>query len=130
MRRAEVVIAAWGVVLTVLWTVSWAVFSPDTDTVVMPAAAAAGVFLLAALALLRDRRHPAPSDDLPLAVHETTHATALAGVSIVGLALAFEFGPWLLYVAGGTLLVALGGLVREHRAARAALRRARGEVRR
>jgi peptidoglycan/LPS O-acetylase OafA/YrhL len=45
------------------------------------------------------------------------------GVSIGLLAYSLEVGWWLSLIAGGMIVFGLGGLVRERRAARAALRR-------
>lgn len=118
MSRGEGVIAFWGLVLTVLWVLVWTVFVPNWEAVMLLAMAAGVTMLKAVWALHRERRRPAPADDEPQAFHQTSHGTALAGVAIVGLALGLEFGPWLLYLSAGLLLVALGGLVRENRAAR------------
>lgn len=126
MRRGSFVLAVWGVNLLVLWVVAWAVFEPDTETVVGLGAASAAVFALAAWARVREARAGEPADLEPGVIHDSSHSTALAGAAITGLALSAEFGPWLAYVSGGALVVALGGLVRERRAARATLARVRG----
>lgn len=118
MGRGDGVMAVWATVLLVIWIPSWAIWHPDSETTILLSIAIAATYAKAAVALARERRAPGPGDRHPIAVVETTHATSLAGVAIVGLALGLEFGPWLLYVSGGLLVVAVGGLLREHRAAR------------
>ncbi|HEU4976973.1 MAG TPA: hypothetical protein VFT50_17930 [Baekduia sp.] len=122
MGRGDVVILLWGSLLFVLWVVAWALWHPDVETVVMLAVAVGATVAKAAWATIRGLQRPEPSDDEPLAVVTTTHATSLLGVAICGVALAFEFGPWLMYLSGGLLLIAIAGLIREHRATRAGLR--------
>jgi hypothetical protein len=124
MARSDAVIAAWAVILLILWIPSWAIWHPDSETTILLSIAVAATLAKAAWAKVKNRRDPPPGDDRPVVVVGTTHATSLAGIAIVCAVLGLEFGPWLLYLSAGLLLVALFGLARERRAARLALQRA------
>jgi O-antigen/teichoic acid export membrane protein len=120
MSRTWFVLVVWAALLFVLWTVAWAVFDPDRETVLLLAAAWLSTLAIAGWALVRGRRDPDP-EARPVAIAQTTHPTALAGVALVALALSAEFGAWLALVAAALLAAALAGLVRERAAARRAL---------
>jgi hypothetical protein len=49
-------------------------------------------------------------------VPDLSPPAALAGVALAGLVVGSELGTWLLLIAGGLLVLALAGLVREGRA--------------
>jgi hypothetical protein len=123
-------LAAWAAILTVLWILSWAIWPTDSEVVILLASVIVATFAQAAAAALEARRDPEPGDQRPIAVVTATHATSLAGIAIVCAVLGLEFGPWLLYISAGLLLVALLGLARERRAARLALQRVEGVARR
>lgn len=118
LSRGEVILVVWGLILLGLWFLTWTIWHPDSEAVIMLSIASFAMFVWGALAFAQDRRRPVPSDTEPLLVTTTTHATSLVGIAIFGIALAFEFGPWLWYVSGGLLAFALAGLIREHLAAR------------
>ncbi|HWI06829.1 MAG TPA: hypothetical protein VNT54_04880 [Solirubrobacteraceae bacterium] len=125
VARGSGAVLVWGVNLTILWIVAWAVFDVDATTVVLGAWMAGSVVVWAAVTWWRERRAGTPADEQPLAVVDGSHATALLGVAIVAALLATQFGPWLAYVSAGLALVAAGGLVRERRAARASVEQVR-----
>lgn len=122
LSRADAIIALWALFLLVLWVPSWAIWHPDSEVVILLAIAIGATLAKAVAATARDRVVPEPGDRHPSAVVDTTHATSLVGIAFFCAVLGLEFGPWLLYIAGGLLLVGLAGLIREHRAARQALR--------
>lgn len=119
----------WALNLTILWVVAWALFDADTATVALGAWMAGSVLVWAAAAWWRERRAGRRSDERPLAVVDSSHATALLAIAIVAALLATQFGSWLAYVSAGIAVVAVGGLVRERRAARASVERLRAAQR-
>ena len=113
MSREGLLVAAWGLLLTVLFSLMYA-FGPDE----LPPALLAGaaVFAMACgafLALIGRRRAPEPRH-----VSDLSLATALAGVALGLLVAGMAVGLWLVYIGAGLLALALGGLVREERARR------------
>jgi hypothetical protein len=125
VSRGSGAILLWGLNLTVLWAVSWAIFDADATTVTLGAWMAGSVLLWAALTWRRERRNPGPADEEPTAILDGSHATVLLGVAIFSAVLATQFGPWLAYASAGMALVAAGGLIRERRAERATLEQSR-----
>jgi len=92
----------WAALLTVN-TIVLIALGGDRLEVLLLAGAAAGAAVLAALMALRSGRETS----------DPSGATALAAVSVAGLVLGAELGPWLLLISGGALLLALAGLARE-----------------
>jgi hypothetical protein len=129
LARGSGPMLVWGLILTALWVVGWSVFATDTTTVALGAWMGGSVLAWAAWTWTRERRAGRAADAELGAVIDGSHATALLGLAIVCALLATVFGPWLAYVAAGMALVALGGLVREHRASRAALEHVEGRRR-
>lgn len=121
VERGSGALLIWSLILAVLWVVAWAIFQPDWETVMLGAWMAGSVLFWAAVTLWRERRAGRPADEEPLVVIDASHATALLGLAVTGMFLSIVFGPWLAYVSGGAILVALGGLVRERRASRRTL---------
>ena len=121
VSRGSGVVLIWALNLTVLWAVAWAVFDPDATTVALGAWMAGSVLVWAASAWWRERRAGGASDKHPLAVVDASHATVLLALAIIAALLSTQFGPWLAYISAGMAVAAAGGLIREHRAARASL---------
>ena len=126
--RGSGAVLVWALNLTILWAVAWALFDADTMTVVLGAWMASSVFVWAGWAWSRERRAGAPGDERPVGVVDGSHATVLLGLAIFSALLSTQFGLWLTYTAAGMALIAAGGLVRERRAERASLERARGRA--
>jgi len=121
MRRPGVVVLVWAAFLGVLATVLWAVFGEvDYLSVLMPAFAVALAGLIALGGAGQARRaarraleaQPDPDVSWPAVLAAIALALALLGL---------EVGTFLIFVAGGLGLLALGGLVREWRAERRAV---------
>jgi hypothetical protein len=110
VRGPPLVLVAWAGLLTVHTAVLVAL-GGDTLEVALRGGAATGVALLAGLAALL-RRDAARVRRVP----DLSPPAALAGVALAGLVVGSELGTWLLLIAGGLLVLALAGLVREGRA--------------
>jgi hypothetical protein len=111
----------WGVLLTANTAILWTVFSPDASSVALLGGAGGATILVGAAAWLTGRaRSTAREGDEERAhvVPDLSLATVWTAVSIVLLLLGAEMGPWLAYIAGGMLLLGLGGLAREFLAQR------------
>jgi len=112
MRRAGVVLVAWGAVLG-LMTALQAPFGPrPIEFTMLGTASAASLISGAILALIDARRRV----DGALALGDESLATATL---VMGLALALlgaGFGLWLILIGAGVTALGLGGLVREARA--------------
>jgi hypothetical protein len=122
MRRAAIVLVAWGTWLGV-WTAVQAAFRSVRgpfgvhwiEAVMLGGAAAACVLVGFALWALDAR---AGDDDPPRALTTGSFTTATL---IAGLALALlgaGFGLWLILIGAGVAALGAGGLVREERARR------------
>lgn len=125
VSRASGAVLIWGVNLTILWIVAWALFDADAMTVALGAWMGGSALVWALGTRWRERRAGTPSDEGPVAVVDASHATALLAVALIAALLSTQFGPWLAYISAGMALVAAGGLVRERRAARASLEHVR-----
>ncbi len=111
----------WGGLLVVNTIILWTVFSPDASSVALLGGAGIATMLVGAGALLAGRSRgiaPDADHDRSRTVPDLSLATVWTSLSLVLLLLAGEMGPWLAYVAGGMLLLGLGGLAREFRAVR------------
>jgi len=124
MSRGWVVLLAWALILGVLWVVQWAIFDPDLIASILLGSASLTTAVIALWAFLAGRRRDASDRELE-AVPDASHATVLLGLTALLLGLAPVLGPWLAFTAAGTGTLAVGGLVRERRSERRALRAAR-----
>ena len=112
MRRSAGLLLVWAVLLGVNTAVLVAL-GGDALPVGLLGGAAVGTAILAAVVALRAR----PAEER-WSVTEASPAAALASVAVAGLVVGAELGLWLLLIAAGALVVAVGGLVRERRAQR------------
>ncbi len=120
MRRAAVVLLAWGLWLGVL-TALQAVFAPKLIQVSIPAVAVA-VCVCAGLALWAlDARQG--EDELARAITDGSLATVALIVGLAVVLLGAGFGLWLILIGAGITALGLGGIVREQRARTRTLRR-------
>jgi chromate transport protein ChrA len=120
VSRPGVAFLVWAVFLALLATVLWAVFTElDLLSVLMPAFAIALTALLAlagAGAARRAARSALDAQPDP----DTSWSAVLAGIALALVLLGLEVGTFLVFVGGGLLALAGGGLVREWRAERRA----------
>jgi hypothetical protein len=128
MRRAAVVLLAWGAwlgLLTALQLPFAAVGGPFGLHPIEPlmlGSAAAGCLAAGALLWLADAARRLGSGERPRTIAESSFATATL---IAGLALALlgaGFGLWLILIGAGLAALGCGGLLREARARRRALK--------
>jgi hypothetical protein len=119
IRRAAIVLLAWGAWLG-LFTAVQAPFHSHVIEYGMLGAASAATLLAGAVLWGIDARRPGPARRL--AIPDSSVATATL---VTGLALALVgagFGLWLILIGAGVAALGAGGLVREERARRRALR--------
>ena len=119
IRRAAIVLLAWGAWLG-LFTAVQAPFHSHVIEYGMLGAASAATLLAGAVLWAIDARRPGPARRL--AIPDSSEATA---TFVTGLALALVgagFGLWLILIGAGVAALGAGGLVREERARRRALR--------
>lgn len=124
MKRAAIVLLAWGTWLGVLTGVQ-AAFEPKLIQFAMPALAAGACIVVGLVlwALEVYRGH----EERPRLIADSSLATALL---VLGAALALlgaGFGLWLILIGAGIGALGLGGIVREQRA-RGRTLRGRGET--
>jgi hypothetical protein len=119
MRRAAVVLIAWGIVLAVM-TALQAPFGPHViEYTMLGAAAGASIITGAVLGLIgRDAEGP-------LAVSEESLATVALAAGLALALLGAGFGLWLILIGAAVTALGLGGLVREARARDRSIRRRR-----
>jgi hypothetical protein len=122
MRRAAVVLVAWGALLAVM-TALEAPFGPRViEYVMLGTASAAALIAGGAFAVIQGRRR-----DGPLFVGEESVATATLATGLALALLGAGFGLWLILIGAGVTALGIGGLVRERLArGRAAARRRDG----
>lgn len=116
MRRAAIVLVAWGLLLGVL-TAAQAPFGPRTIEVAMLGCAAAACLSAGLVLWALDARRATDAERLRLIADESLATGAL----IAGLALALlgaGFGLWLTLIGAGLAALGAGGLARETRARR------------
>jgi hypothetical protein len=119
VRRAGVVLIAWGALLGVM-TGLQTPFGPRTiEFTMLGSASAASLITGAVLALIDTRRRV----DGALALSDDSLATATLVVGLVLALLGAGFGLWLILIGAGVTALGLGGLVREGRARNRATRR-------
>ncbi len=119
MRRAAIVLLAWGLWLGALSAVQ-AIFAPPLIQFAMPAAAVTAA-LAAGLVLWRLERGGARTEEgarveEPRLISDSSYATATLVVGIAIALLGSGFGLWLILVGVGIGALGLGGIVREQRA--------------
>jgi hypothetical protein len=120
VSRPGVAILAWAALLGLLAAVLWAVFEEeDLLSVLMPAFAVAGTAALALWGMGAARRAARRAFE-PQAAPDTSWSAVLAGVALVLVLLGLEVGTFLIFIGGGLLVTAAGGLAREWRAERRA----------
>jgi hypothetical protein len=124
MRRAAIVLVAWGIWLGV-WTGAQAAFRSIKgpfgvhwiEAVLLGSAAAASV--LVGLALWALDSHNADADaEPPRALTSDSFATATLCAGLALALLGAGFGLWLILIGAGVAALGAGGLVREERARR------------
>ena len=120
MRRAAVVLLAWGAWLGAL-TALQAVFAPKLIQFSIPAVASAMCVAAGFVLWALDARQG--QVECPRLITDSSLATVTL---IVGLAVALlgaGFGLWLILIGAGVTALGLGGVVREQRARTRTLRR-------
>ena len=124
MRRAAIVLIAWGALLAVM-TAAQAPFGPHViEYTMLGAASAASLITGAVLALIDAGRDV----DATLLASDESVATATLATGLALALLGAGFGLWLILIGAGVTALGLGGLVREGRArGRAAARRRGGQ---
>ncbi|MGH2904941.1 MAG: hypothetical protein ACRDK7_15365 [Solirubrobacteraceae bacterium] len=113
MKRAAIVLLAWGAWLGVLTGVQ-AAFEPKLIQFVIPAIAA-GTCIFAGLVLwMLDtyRGH----DERPRLIADSSLATAMLVLGVALALLGAGFGLWLILIGAAVGALGLGGIVREQRA--------------
>jgi hypothetical protein len=120
MRRAAVVLLAWGALLAVMTAVQ-APFGPHVIEYAMLAVASGASLLLGAALAARARRA-----DGPLSVLDESVATATLAIGLSLALLGAGFGLWLILIGAGVTGLGLGGVIREGRARRRELARREG----
>lgn len=125
MSRSFAPTLLYGGALLILIVVGVSVFDVlDPETPALQGGAALLLLLLAGYLALRDRGEPAAGDHTARVIPDSSMATAWVAISLATMALGAELGPWLVLIAGGMLLIGIGGLVRESRASRGLAERA------
>ncbi len=120
MRRAAVVLLAWGLWLGAL-TALQAVFAPKLIQFSIPALASAAC-VTAGLALWAlDARHG--RGERPRLITDSSLATVTLTVGLAVALLGAGFGLWLILIGAGIIALGLGGVVREQRTRARTLRR-------
>jgi hypothetical protein len=107
------VVAAWGAFVVALSAVQFAYSVHPLQFALL--AGAGGAAVLVGIALWWTGRRTGPAR---VAVVELSLPAALAGVAIVMGCLGAEYGLWLILIAAGLFLLAVGGVARELRAER------------
>jgi hypothetical protein len=120
MRRAAVVLLAWGLWLGAL-TALQAAFAPKPIQFSIPAVASAACVTAGLVAWALDARQG--QDERPRPIADGSVATVALVVGLAVALLGAGFGLWLILIGAGIVALGLGGLVREQRARARALRR-------
>ena len=124
--RWRMVALFWGGLMAVIGLAGLLIFGFfDPEPIALFGGTVAVMVLLAALLALRRWDH---LDEEFLRSHpDVSPPVPLLGVSCGLLAYSLEVGWWLSLIAGGMTVLGLGGLIREKRAERRALRVGRGQ---
>lgn len=120
MRRAAVVLFAWGLWLAVLTGVQ-AVFAPKLIQFSIPAVASAAC-VAAGLVVWALDGHQARGER-PRLITDSSIATVTLVLGLAVTLLGAGFGLWLILIGAGILALGLGGVIREQRARSRTLRR-------
>ncbi len=109
----------YGGALLIVIAVGVSVFDiVDPETPALQGGAAIVLLVLAGYLALGYRGAPDAGDRTARVIPDSSVAAAWVAVSLATMALGAELGLWLVLIAGGMLLVGIGGLVRESRASR------------
>lgn len=121
MRRSGLVPAAWGAFLIAMALTDLA-YGPVPQEIEMLGGAGLAMVLIGGLSWLTERRRlePRPDDDVPRPLPDLSVSTVVLALGIAILIVGYEFGPWCVFIGGGTIVVAIAGLIREFRAERRA----------
>jgi uncharacterized membrane protein YfcA len=119
MRRAAVVLLAWGLLLGVL-TALQAVFAPKVIQFSIPAVASTACVLAGLVVWTLDARQD--RDERPRPIADGSLATVALVIGVAVALLGAGFGLWLILIGAGILALGLGGVVREQRARARTLR--------
>ena len=120
MRRAAVVLLAWGLWLAVLTGVQ-AVFAPKLIQFSIPAVAGAACVVAGLVVWALDARRA--RGERPRLIADSSIATVTLVLGLAVALLGAGFGLWLILIGAGILALGLGGVVREQRARSRTLRR-------
>jgi hypothetical protein len=120
VRRAAVVLFAWGLWLAVLTGVQ-AVFAPKLIQFSIPAVASA-TCVAAGLVVWALDAHQARGKR-PRLITDSSIATVTLVFGLAVTLLGAGFGLWLILIGAGILALGLGGVIREQRARSRTLRR-------
>lgn len=120
MRRAGVVLLAWGLWLAVLTGVQ-AVFAPKLIQFSIPAVASVACVAAGLVVWALDARQT--RGERPRLVTDSSIATITLVLGLAVALLGAGFGLWLILIGAGILALGLGGVVREQRARSRTLRR-------
>lgn len=123
MRRSGLVPAGWGFFLMVI--AAWdAAFSAVPQEIAMLMGSGFVMVLLGGLSWLSERRGRGPLPDTaePRPLPDLSVATVVLAIGVAVAIVGIEFGPWCIFIGAGTIAVGVGGLVREFRAERRAVR--------
>ena len=122
IRRAAIVLLAWGAWLG-LATAVQAPFHPHVIEYGLLGGAAAATLLAGVLLWALDARRTADGQRLAIPDSSVATVTLVGGLSLA--LVGAGFGLWLILIGAGVAAVGAGGLVREARARRRALREER-----
>ncbi len=120
MRRAAVVLFAWGLWLALL-TALQAVFAPKLIQFSIPAVASASCVLAGLVVWALDARHARGRQVWLIA--DGSVATVMLVLGLAVALLGAGFGLWLILIGAGITALGLGGVAREWRARTNALRK-------
>jgi hypothetical protein len=119
MRRAAVVLLAWGAWLGAL-TVLQAVFAPKLIQFSIPALACTACVTAGLVLWVLDARQG--QQEHPRLIADSSSATVTLSVGFAVALLGAGFGLWLILIGAGIAALGLGGVVREQRARTRTLR--------
>lgn len=122
MRRAAVVLLAWGLWLAVLTGVQ-AVFAPKLIQFSIPAVASAACLAAGLVVWALDARQA--RGERPRLIADSSIATVTLVLGLAVALLGAGFGLWLILIGAGILALGLGGVMREQRARARTLHRER-----
>jgi hypothetical protein len=125
VRRADLTLVAWGLMLAVLGAVAVTIFNVrDAHT---PALFGGAVLLMLVIGAFLAARRSGAEDQGDLTARilpDSSVASAWVPLAIAAMMLGAELGAWLSFIGAGMLIAGLGGLLRESRASRETAERA------